>query len=105
MGARHPSNYGRCAGTAFEDGLAIDATIASSDAQRDALWDVRETAPESHGLLAGSPIRVALPQSAIADFYAEMVAGIKAIDPQIRICGYGHLGDGNLHQSCSSSWW
>ena len=83
---------------AFEDGLVIDATIASSDAQRDALWDVRETAPESHKL-AGKVARsdVALPQSAIADFYAEMVAGIKAIDPKIRICGYGHLGDGNLH--------
>ena len=26
-----------------------------------------------------------------------MVEGIKAIDPKIRICGYGHLGDGNLH--------
>ena len=84
--------------TAFDDGLVIDATIASSDAQRDALWDVRETAPESHKL-AGKVARsdVALPQSAIADFYAEMVAGIKAIDPKIRICGYGHLGDGNLH--------
>lgn len=55
--------------TAFEDGLVIDATIASSDAQRDALWDVRETAPESHKL-AGKVARsdVALPQSAIADF-------------------------------------
>ena len=84
--------------TAFEDGLVIDATIASSDAQRDALWDVRETAPESHKL-AGKVARsdVALPQSAIADFYADMVAGIKAIDPNIRVCGYGHLGDGNLH--------
>ena len=83
---------------AFEDGLVVDATIASSDAQRDALWDVRETAPESHKL-AGKVARsdVALPQSAIADFYADMVAGIKAIDPKIRICGYGHLGDGNLH--------
>ena len=70
----------------------------SSDAQRDALWDVRETAPESHKL-AGKVARsdVALPQSAIANFYADMVAGIKAIDPNIRICGYGHLGDGNLH--------
>ena len=26
-----------------------------------------------------------------------MVAGVKAIDPEIRICGYGHIGDGNLH--------
>ena len=84
--------------TAFEDGLVIDATIASSDAQRDALWDVRETAPESHKL-ASKVARsdVALPQSAIANFYTDMVAGIKAIDPKIRICGYGHLGDGNLH--------
>ena len=24
-----------------------------------------------------------------------MVVGIKIIDPKIRICGYGHLGDGN----------
>ena len=22
---------------------------------------------------------------------------VKAIDPDIRICGYGHLGDGNVH--------
>jgi FAD/FMN-containing dehydrogenase len=84
--------------TAFEDGLVIDATIASNEAQRTALWDVRETAPESHkrsGKVARSDISVA--QSALAPFYDEMVAGIKAIDPTVRICGYGHLGDGNLH--------
>ncbi len=40
---------------------------------------------------------VALKQSALAPFYADMVAGIKRIDPNIRICGYGHIGDGNLH--------
>ena len=83
---------------AFEDGLVIDATIATNEAQRMALWDVRETAPESHkrsGVVARSDI--SLPQSAIAPFYAEMVSGIKAIDPTVRICGYGHIGDGNLH--------
>ena len=84
--------------TAFEDGLVIDATIANSDAQRDALWDVRESSPESHKR-AGKVVRsdVALPQSALSAFYADMVAGVKAIDPEIRICGYGHIGDGNLH--------
>ena len=59
---------------------------------------MRETAPESHkrsGVVARSDI--SLPQSAIAPFYAEMVSGIKAIDPTVRICGYGHIGDGNLH--------
>ena len=83
---------------AFEDGLVIDATLASSDAQRGTLWDVRELAPESHKR-AGKIIRsdVALTQSALAPFYADMVDGIKAIDQNIRICGYGHIGDGNLH--------
>ncbi len=83
---------------AFEDGLVLDATIASSDAQRNALWEVRETAPESHKLSTNcARSDIALPQSSIAPFYSEMVEGIKAIDPTIWICGYGHLGDGNLH--------
>jgi FAD/FMN-containing dehydrogenase len=40
---------------------------------------------------------ISLTQSALAPFYAEMVAGVKAIDPNLWICGYGHIGDGNLH--------
>ena len=39
---------------AFEDGLVLDATIAASEAQRKALWDVREMAPESHKRSKGS---------------------------------------------------
>ena len=83
---------------ALEDGLVIDATIAASEAQRQALWDVRETAPESHKLSAGvARSDISLPQSALPPFYDEMVDGIRAIDPHIWICGYGHIGDGNLH--------
>ena len=84
--------------SAFEDGLVIDATIAASDAQRQSLWDVRESAPESHKL-SGNVARsdISLAQSVLAPFYAEMVEGIKEIDPTIWICGYGHIGDGNLH--------
>ena len=83
---------------ALEDGLVLDATIAASEAQRQALWDVRETAPESHKMSAGvARSDISLPQSALAPFYDEMVAGIRAIDPNLWICGYGHIGDGNLH--------
>ncbi|MCH1482550.1 MAG: FAD-binding oxidoreductase, partial [Alphaproteobacteria bacterium] len=85
-------------GTALEDGLVLDATIAASEAQRQALWDVRETAPESHKMSAGvARSDISLPQSALAPFYDEMVTGIRAIDPNLWICGYGHIGDGNLH--------
>ena len=85
-------------GAALEDGLVLDATIAASEAQRQALWDVRETAPESHKMSVGvARSDISLPQSALAPFYDEMVAGIRAIDPNLWICGYGHIGDGNLH--------
>ena len=85
-------------GAALEDGLVLDATIAASEAQRQALWDVRETAPESHKMSAGvARSDISLPQSALAPFYDEMVAGIRAIDSNLWICGYGHIGDGNLH--------
>ena len=85
-------------GAALEDGLVLDATIAASEAQRQALWDVRETAPESHKMSAGvARSDISLPQSALAPFYDEIVAGIRAIDPNLWICGYGHIGDGNLH--------
>ena len=84
--------------TAFEDGLVIDATIAASEAQRNALWDVRENAPESHKRSRGvARSDISLAQSSLAPFYEDMVAAIKTVDPTIRICGYGHLGDGNLH--------
>ena len=84
--------------TAFEDGLVIDATIAASEAQRRALWDVRENAPESHKRSRGvARSDISLAQSSLAPFYKDMVAAVKTVDPTIRICGYGHLGDGNLH--------
>ena len=82
----------------LESGLVVDATIAASQAQREALWQVRETAPEAHKL-SRDVVRsdVSLPQSALADFYRDMVRRIDAIDRNIWICGYGHVGDGNLH--------
>ena len=83
---------------AFEDGLVIDATIAASEAQRRALWDVRENAPESHKRSRGvARSDISLAQSSLAPFYEDMVAAVKTVDPTIRICGYGHIGDGNLH--------
>ena len=83
---------------AFEDGLVLDATIAASEAQRRMLWDVRENAPESHKRSRGvARSDISLAQSSLAPFYEDMVTAVRTVDPTIRICGYGHLGDGNLH--------
>ena len=59
---------------------------------------MRENAPESHKRSRGvARSDISLAQSSVAPFYDDMVAAVKTVDPTIRICGYGHLGDGNLH--------
>jgi FAD/FMN-containing dehydrogenase len=79
------------------DALVSDAVVAASGAQRQALWDLRETIPEANrriGAIASHDI--ALPLSEIAAFLPRAGAAIAALGPY-RINTFGHLGDGNLH--------
>ena len=82
----------------FEKNLIKDATLAQNEAQRQALWDIRENAPEIANTVEG-PINtdIAVARADVPDFYKQASAAIHAIHPATRICGYGHLGDGNLH--------
>jgi FAD/FMN-containing dehydrogenase len=83
---------------AFEAGLATDAALAASGAQRAAFWRIRELTPEGNrrvGALASHD--VSLPLARIARFIAEGEATVAAIHPGLRVNCFGHLGDGNLH--------
>ena len=82
----------------FETGLVLDAVVASSEAQRTAMWDIREHAPESTKR-ESHPVNtdVSVPLSEIGEFYQKATDYVQAVDPDVRICGYGHLGDGNIH--------
>jgi FAD/FMN-containing dehydrogenase len=40
---------------------------------------------------------VSVPVSAVATLLAEGTAAGRAIEPAVRVCAYGHVGDGNLH--------
>ena len=82
----------------FETGLVLDAVVASSEAQRTAMWDIREHAPESTKR-ESHPVNtdISVPLSEIGDFYQRATDYARAVDPDVRICGYGHLGDGNIH--------
>lgn len=80
-----------------EAGLVSDAVLAASGAQRQALWDLRETIPEANrkiGAIASHDI--SLPLTEIAAFLPRAAAAVAAIGP-FRINCFGHLGDGNLH--------
>jgi len=82
-------------GRAFELDLCSDALISQNQAQRDVFWQIREAIPAANRRIgAVSSHDIALPLAAIPNFIAKARA---AIDPQLRLNCFGHLGDGNLH--------
>lgn len=83
---------------ALEADLAIDAVVATSNAQSGALWQLREHIPLAQAA-AGKNIKhdVSLPISRIAEFIDSTDAALAAAFPGCQVVCFGHLGDGNLH--------
>jgi FAD/FMN-containing dehydrogenase len=82
---------------AVSAGLSDDGVIASSEAQRQALWRIRESIPEGNRRIgAVSSHDISLPLSLIAEFIAKAAPALAKIGDW-RINCFGHLGDGNLH--------
>lgn len=82
----------------MEDGLVHDAAIAASTAQAGDFWRMREVLPEAQKH-EGASIKhdVCLPISRIAEFIDRAGAAVRETVPGIRVCAFGHLGDGNVH--------
>ncbi|MDI7861477.1 FAD-binding oxidoreductase [Rhizobiaceae bacterium n13] len=86
----------------FEAGLVEDAVIAASEAQRAALWHMRESMSDAQKPEGGSIKHdVSVPISSIPRFMAEAEQAVMAAMPGARICAFGHLGDGNIHYNIS----
>jgi FAD/FMN-containing dehydrogenase len=87
---------------AMTDGLVLDAAIAESLAQRQALWRLRESVPEAQRA-EGASIKhdVSVPVAALPAFMEEATAAVLSIVPTGRMVTYGHVGDGNLHFNVS----
>lgn len=85
-------------GAAFESGEVLDAVIASSGAQRSALWRLRELIPESMNH-AGGVIRhdVSVPVSMVPEFLDRARICARDTIDGVRIGPFGHIGDGNIH--------
>jgi FAD/FMN-containing dehydrogenase len=83
---------------ALERGTVLDATVAQSLAQAQALWHLRESIPLAQSQ-EGLNIKhdIALPVSRIAAFCAATDAALAQQFPGVRLVNFGHLGDGNLH--------
>lgn len=84
--------------SAFETGLAEDAVIASSLAQRREFWRVRESLPEAL-VREGECILcdVSVPVSAVPACIRGAEEILPGLCPGIRVAPFGHVGDGNIH--------
>ena len=89
-------------GEAFEEGLVLDAVIASSEAQVAALWALREGISEAQNH-EGPSLKhdISVPVSCIPAFIEATDQALLAYLPGVRIVAYGHVGDGNLHYNLS----
>ncbi len=84
--------------TAFEDGVAVNAVVASSGAQAARLWRMRETLPEAQkNLGAGIKHDVSVPVSRVPEFIVRATRYCEAAIAGARVVSFGHIGDGNVH--------
>ncbi|PZQ52173.1 MAG: hydroxyacid dehydrogenase [Rhodovulum sulfidophilum] len=97
-GSRIADRFEETLGEALERGIAVDALIAQSAAQRDAFWTVRERIPEANRLIGSiSSHDISVPLSRLVEFIDRAAAAVEGVAPGLRINCFGHLGDGNLH--------
>lgn len=83
---------------ALEDGLAVDAVIAESAAQRADFWRIREAIPEAQKKEGGSIKHdVAVATSRVPEMIRRCTSAVEAALPGVRVVPFGHLGDGNTH--------
>ncbi len=79
-----------------------DAAIATSLAQAQAMWKLRESVPEAqrhHG--ASLKHDVSVPVSSIPKLVEDGAELVRRLVPEGEMVSYGHMGDGNLHFNVS----
>ena len=83
---------------ALEERLVLDAAVASSERERNALWKMRETIPEAQRLDGGSLKHdISVPVASLSAFVERASKWIQENVADGRLVAYGHVGDGNLH--------
>jgi len=85
---------------ALEAGEIEDAAVAASEAQRAALWKLREEHAEAQKR-EGASVKndVSVPVSAVPALIREASAACEALMPGVRPVPFGHMGDGNIHMN------
>ena len=95
--ARDQAQFEEALGVAIEAGLIADAVIASSEAQRESIWALRDDVEQFFRI--GMPVTfdISLPIAEMEACVSEILARLEREWPAYRRFVFGHLGDGNLH--------
>ena len=97
------AQFERALMTLIEDSTVKDAVIAQSDAQREAIWAVREDlAPGLAPLRPFISYDVSMGVADMPAFVEKARANLAAAYPTATMLFYGHAGDGNLHAIVST---
>lgn len=83
---------------ALEQGLAMDAAIASNETQAEAFWKLRDSISEAER--ADGPALqhdISVPVHKMADFISIAGPEIEKAFSGTEVAAFGHMGDGNVH--------
>src|SRR5512139_304960 len=92
--ARDQAQFEESLGAAIEAGLVADAIIATSQAQRESLWALRDDVEQVFRL--GMPVGfdISLPVGEMEAYVSDILARLEKEWPAYRRFVFGHLGDG-----------
>ncbi|HEV7179204.1 MAG TPA: FAD-binding oxidoreductase [Candidatus Baltobacteraceae bacterium] len=80
------------------ESVALDCVIAGSPQQAGALWEWRESIPETERRAGRSAKHdVSVPVSSIPSFIDEATFAVESAYAGSRVLAFGHVGDGNVH--------
>ena len=84
-------------GEAFDDGLLTDVTIASSETERRAIWNIREDVWQVKNIAPLLTFDVSLPIENMKSYAQDVCDAVEAFAGPNRCFVFGHMADGNLH--------
>ncbi|MDY6984219.1 MAG: FAD-binding oxidoreductase [Pseudomonadota bacterium] len=88
-------------GDAMEQGLIVDAAIASSQREREGFWKIRDGVGEIGAFIKNTAnFDVSVPISSMQAFLDAVDTELKAALPECKMLVFGHIADSNLHFMC-----
>lgn len=88
-------------GAAMDEGIIVDAAIASSQREREGFWKIRDGVGEIGTFIKGAAnFDVSVPISSMQPFLAAVERELKTALPECKMLVFGHIADSNLHFLC-----